>query len=110
MAIVGVASFECDISDQSACSERAVVIQESLLTDLIQASMFQLGGDGHVTYTHDVIAMIMEGDHPKLAQAVVTSMPHLFAAATSYWGHTPPTHVLDSLVQLASNLFGVFNR
>ena len=113
MAAVGVAMFVPVQSDKESDS---VLVLESLLSDLMNGSIEQLGDhthetrEDHVTYTHDIIGVIMRGGHPQLKQAVVLSMPLLFRAVTRYWNLLLSTPVADRLVLLLSNLFDYFNR
>lgn len=112
MAAVGVASFPRVYFDQSTPEESGRVdIQESLLLDLMNASLGHLcvGGD-HVTYDHEVIRQVMETGHAQLRQAVVLSLPLLFRAVAGYWSASPPPTVQDKLVCLVSGLLEQFNR
>lgn len=109
---MGVASFTPDQSNKGAGESIPVV--ESLLLDLLDGSLGQLQEDrGHVTSalpTHDVIKMIMTSEHPHLKQAVILSLPLLYAAVLDYWSPAPPSAIMDKLVLLVSSLLRHFNR
>ena len=62
MAAVGVASFPCPAFDQSDASLKEYLkSHESLLMDLLDGSLVGVCGEEYVTYTLDVMQLVMRG-------------------------------------------------
>lgn len=86
-------------------------LHESLLLDLLNASLSQLSGASHVTYyRHDIIQTIVKRGAPHLKQAVILSVPLLLRTVTGYWGAALPSAIQDTLVALVTSLFQDFSR
>lgn len=111
MAAVGVATYEGGTCGRSfKMEEEPVSVRESLLLDLLNASLSQQQRGGHMTFTHGVIAAILKAESSQLEEARLLSLPMLFRAVTSHWGTTYPHVVREKLVCLVSGLFQSFNR
>ena len=122
MALVGVASFPYVTTDQSDAAEKGVEHADtcgSLLLDLLTASLSILSGDhvisgqSHVTYTHDVVKLVVErgvNELPELPEAVTLLLPLLFSAVSEHWGPATPPNVQAILSSLLSALYDTFNR
>lgn len=110
MAVVGVASFPGTVVGV-ASSPGEDSLHESLLLDLLNASLSQLSGASHVTYyRHDIIQTIVKRGAPHLKQAVILSVPLLLRTVTGYWGAALPSAIQDTLVALVTSLFQDFSR
>lgn len=85
---------------------------DSLLVDLLEGSVVGVSGEGHVTYVHNVIQLVMKGVGPgsALQQAVILSLPVLCLAVTAHWGSAPPPLMREKLAAVVTGLFDHFNR
>ena len=110
MAAVGVATYGGMACGQSFKMEERVPVRESLLLDLLNASLSQIQREGRITYTHDVIAGILKAEPSQLEEALLLCLPMLLRAVTSYWGTVYPPVIQEKLVSLVSGLFQNFIR